>query len=67
MSPTFCGLREKQLTVHPSTKLMYKMSYYRFADLFGGGKVSDRVRGVQLPAVGPTLDVIGQSSSVPPW
>ncbi|KAF6761856.1 oligosaccharyl transferase STT3 subunit [Ephemerocybe angulata] len=29
--------------------LMYKMSYYRFADLFGGGQAMDRVRNQQAP------------------
>ncbi|RXW23446.1 hypothetical protein EST38_g2420 [Candolleomyces aberdarensis] len=29
--------------------LMYKMSYYRFADLFGGNQAVDRVRNQQAP------------------
>ncbi|KAF6753521.1 hypothetical protein DFP72DRAFT_1170937 [Ephemerocybe angulata] len=29
--------------------LMYEMSYYRFADLFGGGQAMDRVRNQQAP------------------
>jgi dolichyl-diphosphooligosaccharide--protein glycosyltransferase len=39
--------------------LMYKMSYYRFVELFGGQPGQDRVRQQRLPAVGPTLDVLG--------
>ncbi|EED78399.1 predicted protein [Postia placenta Mad-698-R] len=38
--------------------LMYKMSYYRFAELFGGNQAVDRVRGQQMPKVGPTLDYL---------
>lgn len=41
--------------------LMYKMSYYRFAELYMGSPPVDRVRGVQLPTVGPTLDILGPS------
>ncbi|KIK83439.1 glycosyltransferase family 66 protein [Paxillus rubicundulus Ve08.2h10] len=42
--------------------LMYKMSYYRFADLFGAQQPMDRVRGQQVPAKGPTLDYLGEHS-----
>jgi dolichyl-diphosphooligosaccharide--protein glycosyltransferase len=40
--------------------LMYKMSYYRFAELFGGHPAQDRVRGQGLPKTGPTLDTLGE-------
>lgn len=39
--------------------LMYKMSYYRFAQLFGGQQAVDRVRGQNMPVNGPTLDYLG--------
>lgn len=40
--------------------LMYKMSYYRFAELFGGQQPVDRVRGQNVPMNGPKLDYIGE-------
>lgn len=40
--------------------LMYKMSYYRFAQLFGGQQAVDRVRGQNMPVSGPTLDYLGE-------
>lgn len=46
--------------------LMYKMSYYRFAELYGGHPATDRVRGQQLPNQGPTLDTLGESAPVHP-
>ena len=46
--------------------LMYKMSYYRFHELFGGHPAQDRVRGQRLPNVGPTLDTLGKSNSASP-
>ncbi|KAG6889756.1 hypothetical protein C0995_014682 [Termitomyces sp. Mi166 len=47
--------------------LMYKMSYYRFANLFGGGPGQDRVRGQQVPAVGPTLDYLDEAFTSENW
>ncbi|KAG6876699.1 hypothetical protein C0993_000980 [Termitomyces sp. T159_Od127] len=47
--------------------LMYKMSYYRFASLFGGGPGQDRVRGQQVPAVGPTLDHLDEAFTSENW
>jgi dolichyl-diphosphooligosaccharide--protein glycosyltransferase len=41
--------------------LMYKMSYYRFHELFGGQPAQDRVRGQTLPQQGPVLDTLGMS------
>ncbi|KAG5731201.1 Dolichyl-diphosphooligosaccharide--protein glycosyltransferase subunit stt3, partial [Termitomyces sp. T112] len=46
--------------------LMYKMSYYRFAKLFGG-PAQDRVRGQQVPAVGPTLDCLEEAFTSENW
>jgi len=47
--------------------LMYKMSYYRFAELFGGGQSMDRVRNQQVPKVGPTLDVLDEAYTTENW
>ncbi|KAG6832756.1 hypothetical protein H0H87_000409 [Tephrocybe sp. NHM501043] len=47
--------------------LMYKMSYYRFADLFGGGPAQDRVRQQQVPKVGPTLDYLDEAFTSENW
>jgi len=47
--------------------LMYKMSYYRFADLFGGQQAQDRVRHQVLPAVGPTLDYLDEAYTSENW
>lgn len=40
--------------------LMYKMSYYRFHELYGGHPAQDRVRGQTLPNQGPVLETIGE-------
>jgi len=47
--------------------LMYKMSYYRFGELFGPGQAQDRVRGQKLPAVGPTLDYFDEAFTSENW
>ncbi|KAI9062739.1 glycosyltransferase family 66 protein [Trametes sanguinea] len=47
--------------------LMYKMSYYRFADLFGGNQAVDRVRGQQVPKQGPTLDHLDEAFTSENW
>ncbi|KAJ8496078.1 hypothetical protein ONZ51_g1340 [Trametes cubensis] len=47
--------------------LMYKMSYYRFADLFGGNQAIDRVRGQQVPKTGPTLDHLEEAFTSENW
>ncbi|CAK5267435.1 unnamed protein product, partial [Mycena citricolor] len=47
--------------------LMYKMSYYRFADLFGGAQPTDRVRNQQLPVKGPTLDYLDEAYTTENW
>ena len=44
--------------------LMYKLSYYRYNDLFGGQQATDRVRNQVVPKVGPTLDYLGEFSTV---
>ncbi|PPQ76727.1 hypothetical protein CVT24_010989 [Panaeolus cyanescens] len=47
--------------------LMYKMSYYRFNELFGGGQGQDRVRQQPVPKVGPTLDYIEEAFTSENW
>ncbi|KAJ7643295.1 oligosaccharyl transferase STT3 subunit [Mycena polygramma] len=47
--------------------LMYKMSYYRFHELFGGGQATDRVRNQQVPKVGPTLDYLDEAYTTENW
>ncbi|OBZ73701.1 Dolichyl-diphosphooligosaccharide--protein glycosyltransferase subunit stt3 [Grifola frondosa] len=47
--------------------LMYKMSYYRFAELFGGNQAVDRVRGQQVPLSGPTLDYLDEAFTSENW
>jgi dolichyl-diphosphooligosaccharide--protein glycosyltransferase len=47
--------------------LMYKMSYYRFADLYGGGPAQDRVRGQVIPNPGPTLDFLDEAFTSENW
>ncbi|KAI0317226.1 Oligosaccharyl transferase STT3 subunit [Amylostereum chailletii] len=47
--------------------LMYKMSFYRYAELFGGGQAMDRVRGQQMPKVGPTLDYLDEAFTSENW
>lgn len=32
---------------------------FSFAELFGGNQAVDRVRGQQMPRIGPTLDYLG--------
>jgi len=47
--------------------LMYKMSYYRFAELFGGKQGMDRVRQQHVPTVGPTLDYLDEAFTSENW
>ncbi|KAF8334540.1 oligosaccharyl transferase STT3 subunit [Amanita rubescens] len=47
--------------------LMYKMSFYRFAELFGGGQAVDRVRQQNLPKNGPTLDILDEAYTSENW
>ncbi|KAI0766040.1 oligosaccharyl transferase STT3 subunit [Irpex lacteus] len=47
--------------------LMYKMSYYRFAELFGGQPATDRVRGQQMSKTGPTLDYLDEAFTSENW
>ncbi|TDL26694.1 glycosyltransferase family 66 protein [Rickenella mellea] len=47
--------------------LMYKMSYYRFAELFQGQQAVDRVRGQTMPSQGPTLDYLEEAFTSENW
>ncbi|KAF8909266.1 oligosaccharyl transferase STT3 subunit [Gymnopilus junonius] len=47
--------------------LMYKMSYYRFNELFGGNPGVDRVRQQQVPKEGPTLDYLDEAFTSENW
>ena len=46
---------------------MYKMSYYRFNELFGGRQAVDRVRGTPGPSKSPTLDVLDEAFTSENW
>ncbi|KAH9986656.1 Oligosaccharyl transferase STT3 subunit [Russula compacta] len=47
--------------------LMYKLSFYRFTELFGGGAAQDRVRGQVIPSPGPTLDYLDEAFTSENW
>ncbi|KAJ8659270.1 hypothetical protein O0I10_004984 [Lichtheimia ornata] len=47
--------------------LMYKMSYYRFNELFGGQQPMDRVRQQRLPVQGPELSVLDEAFTSENW
>ncbi|WFD27574.1 dolichyl-diphosphooligosaccharide--protein glycotransferase [Malassezia nana] len=47
--------------------LMYKMSYYRFNELFGGGPGQDRARGSRGPSTSPVLDTLDEVFTSENW
>ncbi|ORZ04892.1 Oligosaccharyl transferase STT3 subunit-domain-containing protein [Absidia repens] len=47
--------------------IMYKMSYYRYNELFGGQPASDRVRKQNLPLKGPELSVLEEAYTSENW
>ncbi|GAA5837852.1 hypothetical protein JCM3766R1_001495 [Sporobolomyces carnicolor] len=47
--------------------LMYKMSYYRFHELFGGGPAQDRVRQQTIPAASIQLDTLDEAFTSENW
>ncbi|EMC93570.1 glycosyltransferase family 66 protein [Baudoinia panamericana UAMH 10762] len=47
--------------------LMYKMSYYKYNDLFPAGQAQDRVRGSRLPAAGPELSTLEEAFTSENW
>lgn len=55
---------DKEASETMKNSLMYKMSYYRFPELYGGQPAMDRVRNQQIPEVGLTLDTLGKWQSL---
>ncbi|KAI9469671.1 MAG: Oligosaccharyl transferase STT3 subunit-domain-containing protein [Benjaminiella poitrasii] len=47
--------------------LMYKMSYYRFNEVFGGRQPFDRVRNQPLPMKSPELSVLDEAFTSENW
>ncbi|CCU81360.1 unnamed protein product [Blumeria hordei] len=47
--------------------LMYKMSYYNYHAIFPAGQTQDRVRGVKMPDVGPTLHSLDEAFTSENW
>ncbi|KDN45444.1 glycosyltransferase family 66 protein [Tilletiaria anomala UBC 951] len=47
--------------------LMFKMSYYRFHELFGGRPGMDRVRGSPTVSTPPTLDILDEAFTSENW
>ncbi|BGP31737.1 oligosaccharyl transferase stt3 subunit [Rhodotorula toruloides] len=47
--------------------LMYKMSYYRFNELYGGGPAQDRVRQQAIPPVPIQLDTLEEAFTSENW
>ncbi|KAE8539335.1 hypothetical protein D1P53_004434 [Cryptococcus gattii VGV] len=47
--------------------LMYKMSYYRFPELYGGHPAQDRVRGQIIPPNSVTLDTLDEAFTSENW
>ena len=47
--------------------LMYKMTYYRFAELFGGQPATDRVRGQTIPSTPIALDTLEEAFTSENW
>ncbi|KAF9157424.1 oligosaccharyl transferase stt3 subunit [Actinomortierella ambigua] len=58
---------DEDATPTMKNSIMYKMSYYRFAELFGGQGGYDRVRGARLPAQGPQLNVLEEAFTSENW
>lgn len=59
---------DKDATDTMKNSLMYKLSYYRFAELFGGRDAVDRVRGQNIPASRKiTLDTMEEAFTSQNW
>jgi dolichyl-diphosphooligosaccharide--protein glycosyltransferase len=43
------------------------MSYYNYNSLFPPGQAQDRVRGVKMPAQGPTLNTVEEAFTSENW
>lgn len=59
---------DHEATETMKNSLMYKLSYYRFAELFGGKDAPDRVRGQTIPADRKiTLDTMEEAFTSQNW
>ncbi|VDC05188.1 unnamed protein product [Peniophora sp. CBMAI 1063] len=58
---------DDQASAAMKNSLMYKMSYYRYNELFGGQSGQDRVRNQMTPRVGPTLDYLEEAYTSENW
>ncbi|KFA52491.1 hypothetical protein S40293_05642 [Stachybotrys chartarum IBT 40293] len=58
---------DKDATETMKNSLMYKLSYYNYANLFPAGQASDRVRGVRLPDQGPVLNYLEEAYTSENW
>jgi dolichyl-diphosphooligosaccharide---protein glycosyltransferase len=58
---------DNEATPTMRNSLMYKMSYYRYNQLFPAGQAVDRVRGATLPAEGPELDTLEEAFTSESW
>jgi len=58
---------DDEATPTMKNSLMYKMSYYRYNQLFAAGQAVDRVRGSRLPAEGPVLNILDEAYTTENW
>jgi len=58
---------DNEATPTMRNSLMYKMSYYRYNQMFPAGQAVDRVRGQTLPAEGPELDTLEEAFTSESW
>lgn len=59
---------DKDASKAMKNSLMYKLSYYRFAELYGGRDGADRVRNQQIPAdEPPELNVVDEAFTSQNW
>lgn len=58
---------DNEATPTMRNSLMYKMSYYRYNQLFPAGQAVDRVRGATLPTEGPELDTLEEAFTSESW
>ncbi|GAA6053100.1 hypothetical protein JCM3770_000384 [Rhodotorula araucariae] len=58
---------DKDASETMKNSLMYKMSYYRFSELYGGGPAMDRVRQQQIPPTPIQLDTLEEAFTSENW
>ncbi|KAI8918576.1 Oligosaccharyl transferase STT3 subunit-domain-containing protein [Powellomyces hirtus] len=58
---------DEQATPTMKNSLMYKMSYYRFPELFGGGPAHDSVRGATIPNKPIKLTTVDEVYTTENW